>query len=168
MGDCTIAQDLLILVSVQNPVNEEPVKDEAPYRITYVDEDDPFGLGTQSKTAIAKLSRNAWVCSKETQDGVADRHLQVACGNNRYILEMISELVHWHCESQLSPSRSWLRRGVPDEGQPGYLHHRVQMGDSALVRASQSDESKQGSWDRGGSRTSTRWRRQVRRGEGRP
>ncbi|WVQ78706.1 hypothetical protein IAT38_000793 [Cryptococcus sp. DSM 104549] len=53
---------------------EEPQEAESPdYRITYVDQDDPFSLRGGNKVVLEKASRNSWV----------------ACGPHKYVLELL-------------------------------------------------------------------------------
>jgi ATP-dependent helicase IRC3 len=44
-------------------------------KVTFVDEDDPFRVASSNRPPIAKMSSNAWV----------------ACGGDRYVLELLGE-----------------------------------------------------------------------------
>lgn len=58
------------------PPTVPPPREHPNYGVTFVDSDDPFRLREESPTIIARITPNAWV----------------ACGKDRYILEMMGQL----------------------------------------------------------------------------
>lgn len=53
--------DVGIFKAMQSPVNDAATLKNAQYTVTYIDQDDPFRLGTSSRKSMAQLSQNSWV-----------------------------------------------------------------------------------------------------------
>lgn len=114
--------------AMQSPVNDAATLKNAQYTVTYIDQDDPFRLGTSSRKSMAQLSQNSWV----------------VCGDKRYILDICSQ--------------SWIHRGDSLQNRSEHLDDCPQVGYAAVVRAKFHPASKSGHRFCRGPRAGDSWR----------